>query len=183
MKNATFDIAAVAGTGVHIAAVAGTGMRIAAVAGRGLLSVLLRAPCPGRGGGRIAPQTLFVSPGGGLHLSPLLAKALQTVFGIDPGPAVGEHCLVDIEPIGVNDGHGAAVPVNIRLLDAHLAASQQGAQTLGGNIAKVLASLRRIDAVQPHPDLLSVGHNPDGVAIADTHYTHRRGAPGLGVGP
>ena len=77
MENATFDIAA--------------------VAGRGLLSVLLRAPYPGRGGSRIAPQPLFVSPGGGLHLSPLLAKALQTVFGIDPGPAVGEHCLVDVE--------------------------------------------------------------------------------------
>ena len=111
MENATFDIAA--------------------VAGRGLLSVLLRAPYPGRGGSRIAPQPLFVSPGGGLHLSPLLAKALQTVFGIDPGPAVGEHCLVDVEAIGINDGHGPAIAVGICLLDAHLAASQQAAHTLG----------------------------------------------------
>ena len=116
MENATFDIAAVAGTGMRIAAVAGTGMHIAAVAGagRGLLSVLLRAPCPGRGGSRIAPQTLFVSPGDGLHLSPLLAKALQTVFGIDPGPPINKHRLVDIEPIGVNDGHGPAVAYSDR---------------------------------------------------------------------
>lgn len=167
MKNATFDIAAVAGTGMHIAAVAGTG--------RGLLSVLLRAPCPWWLRSTLLPQPLFVSPGGGLHLSPLLAKALQTVFGIDPGPAVGEHCLVDVEAIGINDGHGPAIAVGIGLLDAHLAASQQGAQSFGCNCAKVLASLRRIDTVQAYLDLLAVGHNADGVAIADTHNSHWRG--------
>lgn len=114
--------------------------------------------------------------GAGLGLPPLLAKALCAVFWEDPGPAIGDQGLVDVEPISVDHGHDAAVTVGIHGLNAHLAASQQAAQAFGGHLAEWLPVFWRINAVQPNSNLLAVGNDTDGVTIADAHNTHRRGS-------
>lgn len=176
MEHTAFDVAAEVAAARSSSGVALR--RRSSFCGSNLLSLLLGTPLPWWQCGPVSPQAAFIGPCACFGLYPFAAETLGAILRIYPCPAIVNHGFVDVEAVGRDQSHGAAVAVSTSWLDAHLAACQQAAQALGCNCAKVLTALRRIDPMQPHLDLFAISaDNADSVAIADANHAHRRGCP------